>query len=230
MTLTPVQSLRLTAVRIVQETIDINEKKEAKPTTVTQEIIKTNEKSTSLRNEETSNFKKIRDKLAGSEVFAGGRMTKEELKLKVLMETAKELGIDFNKEKLQLNELGKKIIENLDRIKMNNPELYDRLINSLNKELGLNLLGLSVVDFALAARDPKSDRANELERRLDEIFDMKNLKNSTLLDELQKHMGELEDKTIASSEADEDKQKQASIVTDSETGTYKPAVFPPSRK
>ncbi|WP_297323486.1 hypothetical protein [uncultured Bartonella sp.] len=40
MALTPVQNLKFTSVRIIQETIDFNEKKDAKPQTVTQEITK----------------------------------------------------------------------------------------------------------------------------------------------------------------------------------------------
>ncbi|WP_297323487.1 hypothetical protein [uncultured Bartonella sp.] len=152
-------------------------------------------------------------------------MTKEELKIKVLMETGKELGIDLEKEGADLKKPGRLIIERFDNMKMYNPKLYDKTIASLNKELGLNLLGLSVIDFAKAAADDKSDIAHALERKLDEIFDMKNKNNTNLVDELQKHLGKLQEENAKEEKTGDDgqDQQQAAVVTDKETGTYKPA-------
>ena len=227
MALTPVQNLKFASVRILQETIDIAEKKNAKPATLTQEIFKAKEEGSNLKVEEKSTYDKIRDKISRATIFDSNRMSKEELKAKILRELAKSIGIDIDKGGDNLKDLGLKIRNWLQNLKSQDPDAYRRLIDELNKKLGLDKLGLSVEDFIAAIVDPGSDKAKELDKKLDAILNDGEGEGSKVLEEMQEQMEKLQEASDAAAAALE---KQESIITDQETGTYTPKHFPPSRK
>ena len=227
MALTPVQNLKFASVRILQETIDIAEKKNAKPATLTQEIFKAKEEGSNLKVEEKSTYDKIRDKISRATIFDSNRMSKEELKAKILRELAKSIGIDIDKGGDNLKDLGLKIRNWLQNLKSQDPDAYRRLIDELNKKLGLDKLGLSVEDFIAAIVDPGSDKAKELDKKLDAILNDGEGESSKVLEEIQEQLEKLQEASDAATEALEE---QENITTDQETGTYIPNNFPPSRK
>ena len=227
MALTPVQNLKFASVRILQETIDIAEKKNAKPATLTQKIFKAKEEGSNLKVEEKSNYDKIRDKIARATIFDSSRMSKEELKAKILRELAKSVGVDIDKGGDNLKDLGLKIRNTLEKMKLEDPDRYKRLIEELNKRLGLDKLGLSVEDFIAAITDPGSDKAKELDKKLDAILNDGEGESSKVLEEIQEQLEKLQEASDAATEALEE---QENITTDQETGTYIPNNFPPSRK
>ncbi|WP_297323488.1 hypothetical protein [uncultured Bartonella sp.] len=227
MKLTPVQNLKFASVRILQETIDIAEKKNAKPATLTQQIFKAKEEGSNLKVEEKSTYDKIRDKIARATLFDSSRMSKEELKAKVLRELAEAMGVDIDKGGENFRDLGRKIRNALEQMKLEDPARYKEFIDGLNKKLGLDKLGLSVEDFIAAIADPGSDKAKELDKKLDAILNDSDDGGSKVLDEVQEQLEKLEE---ASNEAAEALEQQESVITDQETSTYMPKNFPPSRK
>lgn len=241
MAITPVQNLKFASVKIMQETIDQLEKANKKPASLTENIMNAQQSSSPLKAQEKSTYDKIRSKITGATVFDANHMTKEELKAKILRELAKSVGVNIDKGGSDLKDLGRKIKLSLEALKAEDPGKYQDFIDKLNKKLGLDKIGLSVEDFIEAIINPDSDKAKKLDEKLDALLGDEKTDGSKTIDEVKQALEKLEaeasdsaqsindEQTLAASQTVADK-KPESILTDKETGIYRPKSFPPSLK
>ena len=239
MALTPVQNLKFASVKILQERIDQVEQQAKRAPTTTEQIFKAKETGSPLKAEEKSTYDKIRSKIAGATVFDNSRMSKTEFKAKILKEIARKLGIDLDKGGTDLKELANFIHYRLAYMKSQDPVAYEEFMEDITKRLGLDKLGLKAEDVVEAMADPSSQKAEEVDQKLDVYFGKDGEASSEVdseLDDIKKILNQNGD-TSASEKAAEQLGNASSnasgpngILTDQTTGTYMPRSFPPARR
>ena len=239
MALTPVQNLKFASVKILQERIDQIEQQAKRAPTTTEQIFKAKETGSPLKAEEKSTYDKIRSKIAGATVFDNGRMSKSEFKAKILKEIARSLGIDLDKDGTDLKRLANLVRDKLAYMKSQDPVGYEEFMEGITKSLGLDKLGLKAEDVVEAMADPSSQKAEEVDQKLDVYFGKDGEASSEVdseLDDIKKILNQNGD-TSASEKAAEQLGNASSnasvpngILTDQPTGTYMPKSFPPARR
>ena len=239
MALTPVQNLKFASVKILQERIDQIEQQAKRAPTTTEQIFKAKETGSPLKAEEKSTYDKIRSKIAGATVFDNSRMSKSEFKAKILKEIARSLGIDLDKDGTDLKHLANLVRDKLAYMKSQDPVGYEEFMEGITKRLGLDKLGLKAEDVVAAMADPSSQKAEEVDQKLDVYFGKDGKASSEVdseLDDIKKILNQNGD-TSASEKAAEQLGNASSnasvpnrILTDQPTGTYMPKSFPPARR
>ena len=239
MALTPVQNLKFASVKILQERIDQIEQQAKRAPTTTEQIFKAKETGSPMKAEEKSTYDKIRSKIAGATVFDNSRMSKTEFKAKILKEIARRLGIDLDKGGTDLKELANFVHYRLAYMKSQDPVAYEEFMEGITKRLGLDKLGLKAEDVVEAMADPSSQKAEEVDQKLDVYFGKDGEASSEVdseLDDIKKILNQNGD-TSASEKAAEQLGNASSnasvpngILTDQPTGTYMPKSFPPARR
>ena len=239
MALTPVQNLKFASVKILQERIDQIEQQAKRAPTTTEQIFKAKETGSPLKAEEKSTYDKIRSKIAGATVFDNSRMSKSEFKAKILKEIARSLGIDLDKDGTDLKHLANLVRDKLAYMKSQDPVGYEEFMEGITKRLGLDKLGLKAEDVVEAMADPSSQKAEEVDQKLDVYFGKDGEASSEVdseLDDIKKILNQNGD-TSASEKAAEQLGNASSnasvpngILTDQPTGTYMPKSFPPARR
>ena len=239
MALTPVQNLKFASVKILQERIDQIEQQAKRAPTTTEQIFKAKETGSSIKAEEKSTYDKIRSKIAGATVFDNSRMSKSEFKAKILKEIARSLGIDLDKDGTDLKHLANLVRDKLAYMKSQDPVGYEEFMEGITKRLGLDKLGLKAEDVVAAMADPSSQKAEEVDQKLDVYFGKDGKASSEVdseLDDIKKILNQNGD-TSASEKAAEQLGNASSnasvpngILTDQPTGTYMPKSFPPARR
>ncbi len=239
MALTPVQNLKFASVKILQERIDQVEQQAKRAPTTTEQIFKAKETGSPLKAEEKSTYDKIRSKIAGATVFDNSRMSKTEFKAKILKEIARSLGIDIEKGGADLKRLANFIRYKLAYMKSQDPVGYEEFMEEITKRLGLDKLGLKAEDVVEAMADPSSQKAEEVDQKLDVYFGKDGKASSEVDSELNdiKEVLNQNGDTSASEKAAEqlgnassNASRQNEILTDQPTGTYMPRSFPPARR
>lgn len=239
MAMTPVQNLKFASVKILQERIDQVEQQAKRAPTTTEQIFKAKETGSPLKAEEKSTYDKIRSKIAGATVFDNSRMSKTEFKAKILKEIASSLGIDLDKGGADLKRLAKFIRGKLAYMKSQDPVGYEEFMEGITKRLGLDKLGLKAEDIVEAMADPSSQKAEEVDQKLDVYFGKDGEASSEVDSELNdiKEVLNRNGGTSTTGKAAEQlvsAQSNASgpneILTDQPTGTYMPRNFPPARR
>ena len=239
MAMTPVQNLKFASVKILQERIDQNEQQAKRAPTTTEQIFKAKETGSPLKAEEKSTYDKIRSNIAGATVFDNSRMSKTEFKAKILKEIAKSLDIDLDKGGTDLKDLANFIHYRLAYMKSQDPVAYEEFMDRINKRLGLDKLGLKAEDVVEAMADPSSQKAEEVDQKLDVYFGKDGEASSEVDSELNdiKEVLNRNGGTSTNGKAAEQlvsPQSNASgpneILTDQPTGTYMPKSFPPARR
>ena len=239
MAMTPVQNLKFASVKILQERIDQNEQQAKRAPTTTEQIFKAKETGSPLKAEEKSTYDKIRSKIAGATVFDNSRMSKSEFKAKILKEIASSVGIDLDKGGTDLKGLANLVRDKLAYMKSQDPVGYEEFMDRINKKLGLDKLGLKAEDVVEAMSDPSSQKAEEVDQKLDlyfgkdgeaspdaggELNDIKEILNQSGENSAsEKAAGQLANAQSNASAPNE-------ILTDQPTGTYMPRSFPPARR
>ena len=239
MALTPVQNLKFASVKILQERIDQIEQQAKRAPTTTEQIFKAKETGSPLNAEEKATYDKIRSKIAGATVFDNSRMSKSEFKAKILKEIARSLGIDLDKDGTDLKHLANLVRDKLAYMKSQDPVGYEEFMEGITKRLGLDKLGLKAEDVVEAMADPSSQKAEEVDQKLDVYFGKDGEASSEVdseLDDIKKILNQNGD-TSASEKAAEQLGNASSnasgpngILTDQTTGTYMPRSFPPARR
>ena len=239
MALTPVQNLKFASVKILQERIDQVEQQAKRAPTTTEQIFKAKETGSPLNAEEKATYDKIRSKIAGATVFDNSRMSKSEFKAKILKEIARSLGIDLDKDGTDLKHLANLVRDKLAYMKSQDPVGYEEFMEGITKRLGLDKLGLKAEDVVEAMADPSSQKAEEVDQKLDVYFGKDGEASSEVdseLDDIKKILNQNGD-TSASEKAAEQLGNASSnasgpngILTDQPTGTYMPKSFPPARR
>ncbi|MBH9976030.1 MULTISPECIES: hypothetical protein [Bartonella] len=239
MALTPVQNLKFASVKILQERIDQIEQQAKRAPTTTEQIFKAKKTGSSIKAEEKSTYDKIRSKIAGATVFDNSRMSKSEFKAKILKEIARSLGIDLDKDGTDLKHLANLVRDKLAYMKSQDPVGYEEFMEGITKRLGLDKLGLKAEDVVAAMADPSSQKAEEVDQKLDVYFGKDGKASSEVdseLDDIKKILNQNGD-TSASEKAAEQLGNASSnasvpngILTDQPTGTYMPKSFPPARR
>ena len=238
MAMTPVQNLKFASVKILQERIDQNEQQAKRAPTTTEQIFKAKETGSPLKPEEKSTYDKIRSKIAGATVFDNSRMSKTEFKAKILKEIASSLGIDLDKGGTDLKRLAKFIRGKLAYMKSQDPVGYEEFMEGITKRLGLDKLGLKAEDVVEAMADPSSQKAEEVDQKLDVYFGKDGEASSEVDSELNdiKEVLNQNGENSANGKAAEqlatapsNASGQNEILTDQPTGTYMPKSFPPAR-
>ena len=239
MALTPVQNLKFASVKILQERIDQVEQQAKRAPTTTEQIFKAKETGSPLKAEEKSTYDKIRSKIAGATVFDNSRMSKTEFKAKILKEIARRLGVDIDKGGTDLKRLANFIRYKLAYMKSQDPVGYEEFMEGITKRLGLDKLGLKAEDVVEAMADPSSQKAEEVDQKLDVYFGKDGEASSEVDSELNdiKEVLNQNGDTSASEKAAEqlgnassNASRQNEILTDQPTGTYMPKSFPPARR
>ena len=239
MAMTPVQNLKFASVKILQERIDQNEQQAKRAPTTTEQIFKAKETGSSFKAEEKSTYDKIRSKIAGATVFDNSRMSKSEFKAKILKEIASSVGIDLDKGGTDLKRLANLVRDKLAYLKSQDPVGYEEFMDGITKRLGLDKLGLKAEDIVEAMADTSSQKAEEVDQKLDVYFGKDGEASSEVDSELNdiKEVLNRNGGTSASEKAAgqlANAQSNASvpneILTDQPTGTYMPKSFPPARR
>ena len=239
MALTPVQNLKFASVKILQERIDQVEQQAKRAPTTTEQIFKAKETGSPLKAEEKSTYDKIRSKIAGATVFDNGRMSKTEFKAKILKEIARKLGVDIEKGGTDLKELANFLHYRLAYMKSQDPVAYEEFMEDITKRLGLDKLGLKAEDIVEAMADPSSQKAKEVDQKLDVYFGKDGESSSEVdseLDDIKKILNQNGDTSASEKAAEQlasaqsNASRQNEILTDQPTGTYMPKSFPPARR
>ena len=239
MALTPVQNLKFASVKILQERIDQNEQQAKRAPTTTEQIFKAKETGSPLKAEEKSTYGKIRSKIAGATVFDNSRMSKTEFQAKILKEIARKLGVDLDKGGTDLKELANFLHYRLAYMKSQDPVAYEEFMEDITKRLGLDKLGLKAEDIVEAMADPSSQKAKEVDQKLDVYFGKDGESSSEVdseLDDIKKILNQNGDTSASEKAAEQlasaqsNASRQNEILTDQPTGTYMPKSFPPARR
>ena len=239
MAMTPVQNLKFASVKILQERIDQNEQQAKRAPTTTEQIFKAKETGSPLKAEEKSTYDKIRSKIAGATVFDNSRMSKTEFKAKILKEIARSIGVDLDKGGADLKRLANFIRGKLAYMKSQDPVGYEEFMEGITKRLGLDKLGLKAEDVVAAMADPSSQKAEEVDQKLDVYFGKDGEASSEVDSELNdiKEVLNQNGENSANGKAAEqlatapsNASGQNEILTDQPTGTYMPKSFPPARR
>ena len=239
MALTPVQNLKFASVKILQERIDQVEQQAKRAPTTTEQIFKAKETGSPLNAEEKATYDKIRSKIAGATVFDNSRMSKSEFKAKILKEIARSLGIDLDKDGTDLKHLANLVRDKLAYMKSQDPVGYEEFMEGITKRLGLDKLGLKAEDVVEAMADPSSQKAEEVDQKLDVYFGKDGEASSEVDSELNdiKEILNRNGGTSATEKAADqlagapsNASRPNEIWTDQPTGTYMPKSFPPARR
>ena len=239
MALTPVQNLKFASVKILQERIDQVEQQAKRAPTTTEQIFKAKETGSPLKAEEKSTYDKIRSKIAGATVFDNSRMSKTEFKAKILKEIASSVGIDLDKSGADLKGLANLVRDKLAYMKSQDPVGYEEFMDGITKRLGLDKLGLKAEDVVEAMADTSSQKAEEVDQKLDVYFGKDGEASSEVDSEINdiKEILNRNGGTSANGKAAEqlatapsNASGQNEILTDQPTGTYMPKSFPPARR
>lgn len=207
MAITLVSSLKFGAVEIMQQNVERREKQKNIPKSASDAIVQSAHDNAPSAAKEQTGYDKIRNKLAGAEVFDSSRITKQELKIKFFKEVAKAFGFDLDEGGEDLKNMANKLSAAMRDMKQNDPAAYHELLDKLAKKLGLDKLGIDVEDIVSAFADPTSDAARKVDRALDAAM------NSDTQDQVMKLIQKF----------------QQTIVDDPDVGTYLPNSFPPAR-
>ncbi len=239
MAMTPVQNLKFASVKILQERIDQNEQQAKRAPTTTEQIFKAKEAGSSFKAEEKSTYDKIRSKIAGATVFDNSRMSKTEFKAKILKEIASSVGIDLNKGGTDLKRLANLVRDKLAYLKSQDPIGYEEFMDGITKRLGLDKMGLKAEDVVEAMADTSSQKAEEVDQKLDVYFGKDGEASSEVdseLNDIKEVLNQNGDNSANGKAAEQlaNAQFNASvpneILTDQPTGTYMPKSFPPARR
>ncbi|MBI0020920.1 hypothetical protein H3S90_07460 [Bartonella sp. W8097] len=239
MALTPVQNLKFASVKILQERIDQLEQQAKRAPTTTEQIFKAKETGSPLKAEEKSTYDKIRSKIAGATVFDNSRMSKSEFKAKILKEIARSVGIDLDKGGTDLKGLANLVRDKLAYLKSQDPVGYEEFMDGITKRLGLDKMGLKAEDVVEAMADTSSQKAEEVDQKLDVYFGKDGEASSEVDSELNdiKEILNRNGGTSATEKAADqlagapsNASRPNEIWTDQPTGTYMPKSFPPARR
>ena len=239
MALTPVQNLKFASVKILQERIDQVEQQAKRAPTTTEQMFKAKETGSPLKAEEKSTYDKIRSKIAGATVFDNSRMSKSEFKAKILKEIASSVGIDLDKGGTDLKGLANLVRDKLAYLKSQDPVGYEEFMDGITKRLGLDKMGLKAEDVVEAMADPSSQKAEEVDQKLDVYFGKDGEASSEVDSELNdiKEILNRNGGTSTNGKAAEqlataqsNASRQNAILTDQPTGTYMPRSFPPAQR
>ena len=239
MAMTPVQNLKFASVKILQERIDQNEQQAKRAPTTTEQIFKAKEAGSSFKAEEKSTYDKIRSKIAGATVFDNSRMSKTEFKAKILKEIASSVGIDLNKGGTDLKRLANLVRDKLAYLKSQDPIGYEEFMDGITKRLGLDKMGLKAEDVVEAMADTSSQKAEEVDQKLDVYFGKDGEASSEVdseLNDIKEVLNQNGDNSANGKAAEQlaPAQSNASapneILSDQPTGTYMPRSFPPARR
>ena len=238
MSLTPVQNLKFASVKILQDRIDQVEQQAKRAPTTTEQMFKAKGTGSPLNAEEKSTYDKIRSKIVGATVFDSSRITKGEFKARMLKEIASSLGIDLDKGGTDFKHLADLIRDKLAYMKSQDPVGYEEFIDSVTKRLGLDKLGLKAEDVVEAMSDPSSQKAEEVDQKLDVYFGKDGKASSEVdseLNDIKEVLNQNGDNSANGKAAEQlgNASSNASvpneILTDQPTGTYMPRSFPPAR-